>query len=225
MNSTGNHSLWVQSLTLLSGLRIWWYRDLWSGHRRGSDLILLWLWLWCGPAAVSLIGPLAWETFICGGCSPKKSKKTQTNKQTNWHFLFAWLYPYLQVSFSKDIHQIRLGVHPTLEWSHLNQLYLQCPYFQTRSLSVVLVVRTSTWTLERHPSAHKQPHMSKGWFILRHPFPSSDHWRQHITVLGPKCLHSKPNSTTYQLCNFQQAAFPLCSQCPHLYTWKDDLPG
>ena len=29
------------------------------GHRRGSDLALL--WLLCRPAAVALIGPLAWE--------------------------------------------------------------------------------------------------------------------------------------------------------------------
>ena len=29
------------------------------GHRRGSDLELL--WLWCRPAATALIGPLAWE--------------------------------------------------------------------------------------------------------------------------------------------------------------------
>ena len=29
------------------------------GHRRSSDPALLWLWLW--PAAVALIGPLAWE--------------------------------------------------------------------------------------------------------------------------------------------------------------------
>ena len=30
-------------------------------RRRGSDLVLLWLWLWHGPATTALIGPLAWE--------------------------------------------------------------------------------------------------------------------------------------------------------------------
>ena len=29
------------------------------GHRHGSDL--MWLWLWCRPAAVGPIRPLAWE--------------------------------------------------------------------------------------------------------------------------------------------------------------------
>ena len=29
------------------------------GHRYSSDPALL--WLWCGPAATALIGPLAWQ--------------------------------------------------------------------------------------------------------------------------------------------------------------------
>ena len=32
------------------------------GRRCGSDSALL--WLWSGPAAVALIGPLAWELFF-----------------------------------------------------------------------------------------------------------------------------------------------------------------
>ena len=31
------------------------------GLRGSSDPELLRLWLWCGPAGASLIGPLAWE--------------------------------------------------------------------------------------------------------------------------------------------------------------------
>ena len=45
-------------------------------RRRGSDLALLWLWY--RPAAHSTPNP---GTSICHGCSPKKTKKTQTNKQ------------------------------------------------------------------------------------------------------------------------------------------------
>ena len=49
------------------------------GHRRDSDLALLWLWLW--PAAVASIGPLAWEPPYSVLKRQKKPKK-QTNKQT-----------------------------------------------------------------------------------------------------------------------------------------------
>ena len=49
------------------------------GHRRGSDLALL--WLWCRPAAVALIRPLAWEPPYAMDVALKKQK--QTNKQKN----------------------------------------------------------------------------------------------------------------------------------------------
>ena len=39
------------------------------GHRRGSDLPLL--WLWCRPAAVVLIQPLAWEPPYAAGAALK----------------------------------------------------------------------------------------------------------------------------------------------------------
>ena len=45
------------------------------GHRHGSDLILLWLWLWHKPAAVALIQPLVCE-------APQAMGVAQTNKQT-----------------------------------------------------------------------------------------------------------------------------------------------
>ena len=35
------------------------------GRRHGSDLVLVWLWLW--PAAVALIQPLAWELSYTTG--------------------------------------------------------------------------------------------------------------------------------------------------------------
>ena len=56
----GTTRLWVWSLASLIGLRIWHCHGLWyTGHRRGSDLALL--WLWCRPAAVIPIRALAWE--------------------------------------------------------------------------------------------------------------------------------------------------------------------
>ena len=42
------------------------------GHRRGSDPMLL--WLWCRPAAVALIGPLAWEPPYATGAALKTQK-------------------------------------------------------------------------------------------------------------------------------------------------------
>ena len=43
------------------------------GHRCGSDPMLL--WLWCGPAAIALIGPLAWELPYAMGVALKREKK------------------------------------------------------------------------------------------------------------------------------------------------------
>ena len=43
------------------------------GHRFGSDMTLLWLWHW--PAAVALIGSLAWEPPNATGAALKSKKK------------------------------------------------------------------------------------------------------------------------------------------------------
>ena len=44
------------------------------GHRLSSDPALL--WLWCRPAAVALIQPLAWEPpYAAGAALKKKAKK------------------------------------------------------------------------------------------------------------------------------------------------------
>ena len=56
------------------------------GHRHSSDLTLL--WLWCRPAAVSLIRPLA-GNFHIGRFGSKKQKKP---KQTERNHL-ALCYP------------------------------------------------------------------------------------------------------------------------------------
>ena len=43
------------------------------GLRRGSDLVLL--WLWCRPEAIALIGPLSWELPYATGIALKGQKK------------------------------------------------------------------------------------------------------------------------------------------------------
>ena len=68
----------VQSLALLSGLRIWRYRELWcrSQMRLGSCVA----WLWCRLAATAWIGPLAWEPLYAVGMAPKRQKKKKKKK-------------------------------------------------------------------------------------------------------------------------------------------------
>ena len=50
------------------------------GHRCGSDSVLL--WLWCRPAAVAPIRPLAWEAPYAVSVA-LKDKKTKTKKTKN----------------------------------------------------------------------------------------------------------------------------------------------
>ena len=44
------------------------------GHRRGLDLVLL--WLWCRLVVVAPIGPLAWEPPYAEGETPPQKKQT-----------------------------------------------------------------------------------------------------------------------------------------------------
>ena len=48
------------------------------GHRRGSDLALL--WLWHRPAAIAPIRPLAWEPAYAAGAALEKAKRLKMNK-------------------------------------------------------------------------------------------------------------------------------------------------
>ena len=43
------------------------------GHRRDSDLVLL--WFWCRPAATAPIRPLGWELPCAAGAAPEKAKR------------------------------------------------------------------------------------------------------------------------------------------------------
>ena len=57
---------WVKDLVLPAG-------SCGVGHRRGSDLVLLWLWR--RPAAVAPIQPLAWEPPYAMGAALKRPNK------------------------------------------------------------------------------------------------------------------------------------------------------
>ena len=46
------------------------------GCRRGSDLV----WLWHRPAAVALIGPLAWEPPYAAGVAQEIAKRRKKEK-------------------------------------------------------------------------------------------------------------------------------------------------
>ena len=48
-----------------------------SGVGRRCGLDLVWLWLWCRPVAIALIGPLAWEPPCATDAALKKPKKKQ----------------------------------------------------------------------------------------------------------------------------------------------------
>jgi len=67
----------VQTLALLSGLRIGVAVSCGASRRHGLNLALLWLWY--RPAAAAPIQPLAWEPPHAAGTAlkrPKKEKKT-----------------------------------------------------------------------------------------------------------------------------------------------------
>ena len=69
----GTKRLQVQSLASLSDLRIRRCRELWCGLQTGSDRVLL--WLWCRPAAVAWIRPLAWELPCAVSAAEGKKKR------------------------------------------------------------------------------------------------------------------------------------------------------
>ena len=76
----GTMRLPVGSLALLSGLRIWHYCELWCRLQTWLDLELL--WLWCRPAAVAPIRPLACEApYATGVALQSKKKKKKKKKQ------------------------------------------------------------------------------------------------------------------------------------------------
>ena len=74
----GTMRLWVGSLASLSGLRIRCCRELWCRSQTllGSCIAVA---LACGPAAIALIGPLAWEAPYAMGVALKRQDKNNNN--------------------------------------------------------------------------------------------------------------------------------------------------
>ena len=61
------------------------------GHRRGMGPALL--WLWCGPAAAALIGPLAWEPPHATGMALEKAKRhKRKNTIVELYYLIVQLH-------------------------------------------------------------------------------------------------------------------------------------
>ena len=51
------------------------------GHRCGLDPVML--WLWCRPASIAPVGPLAWEPPHAARSHPRKGKKTKNKTKQN----------------------------------------------------------------------------------------------------------------------------------------------
>ena len=99
-NLTKSMRTQVQSLGLLSGLRIWCCHSCGGCHRCGSDPALL--WLWCRLAATNLIPSLAWEAPYAAGAALRRQKEKKKKKKRKhlwskifyplfWDVCFAWL--------------------------------------------------------------------------------------------------------------------------------------
>ena len=74
------------------------------GRKRGSDLILMWLWQWPTPAAVVLIGPLAWEpSYALGGAQKRKKKKKEKKLSSVFVSYFVESYELVCQIISYDI--------------------------------------------------------------------------------------------------------------------------
>ena len=63
--------------------------------RLSSDPLLLWLWLW--PAAIALIGPLAWEPPCATGAALKDKKKKKKSLPQIIPTILAYFMPQLLV--------------------------------------------------------------------------------------------------------------------------------
>ena len=94
--------MWVQSLALLSGLRIRVAVSCDIGHRCSLDPVLLWLRY--RPAAIGPIRPLGWELPYAAGTDLKGKKKLKNKcllfKTVNlWGFLFFVCFEVSFLSF------------------------------------------------------------------------------------------------------------------------------
>ena len=74
-----------------------WIKELWLGHRCGSDLALL--WLWHRPlASIAPIRPLTWEPPYATRTTLKRPKKKKITRKFNfymWIFIREYKYCFL----------------------------------------------------------------------------------------------------------------------------------
>ena len=124
----------VQSLALLSGLRIWHVGG--AGRRCSLDLVVL--WLWCRLAAVAPTGLLAWEPPYAAGAALKRTKDPPKKIVyiTTYCFFSAQLS--FLLCFADYISKIELLL------SHLpllaNAPYLSTP-FSNKHLCLIMPIR------------------------------------------------------------------------------------
>ena len=81
------------------------------GRRRSSDPV--WLWLWCRPAAVALIGPLAWELPY----ATSVALKSKTKKRTNEKVVLNNIYVKSLLFLSEALHFLKLELQKIHQFS------------------------------------------------------------------------------------------------------------
>ena len=86
----------VQSLALLSGLRIRRCRELWCRLQTHLGLDPVLLWLWRRPVATALIGPLAWEPPYATGAAQEMAKRPKKKKRNQYQYYILENPKYLE---------------------------------------------------------------------------------------------------------------------------------
>ena len=93
--------MWVRSLALISGLRIWRCRELWCRSQRElrSHIAVAVV----KAKASALIGPLAWEPPYTGGVALPKKQKTEKKTDSGPLSLILDLVFFLNLCHLKKI--------------------------------------------------------------------------------------------------------------------------
>lgn len=128
------------------------------------------------------------------------------------HVMIFQLSAFTWQPFYKVAGHTGLQGHPMPTWPHLNYLHQQSPYFQIRSLSVVLGVRTSTYIFIRRCGGHDSTdstHNKKALNYMLRYFSFLSHtpyrflfWFDYISLFERSNLRSavlelKRNNVTY----------------------------
>ena len=84
------------------------------------------LWLWCRPAAVVLIRPLAWESPYAAGAALKRQKKTKQNKTES-------LFHSDDRSYFKIMYFKKQPAPSSLQWRTTTSLFLTVYFLEYRT--------------------------------------------------------------------------------------------